>query len=237
MTLAPEDGRLAEWGALAGGLAHEIKNPLSTMNISLQLLREDLQARSSVPTAQVLPRIELLVSEIRRLQKILNDFLRLARTPELALADRDPNAILEDILAFLSPELRRQNITLVTQLDRTVRSIRVDPDQLRQALINLVRNALEAMPGAGTLTLTSRRAGARFELDVIDTGQGIKQEILGRIFDGFFSTKPGGTGIGLAITRQIVGLHGGTIACQSEPGRGSKFTISLPIDGPGVAAS
>ncbi|NRA96660.1 MAG: two-component sensor histidine kinase [Planctomycetes bacterium] len=228
-----QDGnRLSQWGALAAGLAHEIKNPLSTMNISLQLLEEDLRERPQVGSAKLLPRVELLTSEVQRLQRIVSDFLKLAKAPELDLKERDPNTLVESIQTFVLPEFERQSGDLAIQLDRGARPIRVDPDLVRQALLNIIRNALQAMPDGGTLTIHTVASDEVFRLDFIDTGGGMDAGVCSRVFDGFFSTRPGGTGIGLAITRQIIQLHGGDVVCDSALGRGSRFTVTLPVGGP-----
>lgn len=233
MSSPPLETRLAQWGALAGGLAHEIKNPLSTMNITLQLLAEDLREKPQVPSGPVLRRIEMLLAEVQRLEGTLNSFLKLAREPELDLRDRDPNRLIEELLSFFEPELEGRGISVQAHLDHSVRSMRVDPDLLRQALTNLVRNAMEAMPGGGTLTIQVLAEGAdRVRIITIDTGPGIEADILDRIFDGFFSTKKGGTGIGLALVRQIIQLHDGSIEVESAPGLGSRFVIDLPLVGP-----
>jgi two-component system sensor histidine kinase HydH len=228
MSAAPEDPRLAQWGALAAGLAHEVNNPLSTMSIGLDLLREDLQGRPHVSSAHLLPRIDLLLREVGHLQRIVQDFLRLAREPQLDLRERDPHRLLEEVLALLGPELELARIAVTTQLDRTVTLLRLDPDLFRQVLMNVFRNAIQAMPEGGTLTVLTRGTPDDFSFEIIDTGRGIPPELLGRIFDGFFSTRPGGTGIGLTIARQIVDQHKGRISCESAPGRGTRFLITLP---------
>jgi signal transduction histidine kinase len=220
------------WDALAAGLAHEIKNPLSTMSISLQLMREDVQSRPNVSSAQITPRIDLLIGEVDRLKRILDDFLRLARSPELDLQKRDPNDLIENMLAFVSPELGKRSITLVTDLDRGIGEVVLDPNLFRQALLNLVRNAMEAMEGGGTLSLLTRGGDAAFTIDVIDTGRGIGDEIRDRIFASFFSTKQGGTGIGLPLTRQLIELHDGTVDFESAPGFGTRFRVRFPNSGP-----
>ena len=229
MTADPRnDHRLAQWGALAGGLAHEIKNPLSTMNISLQLLQEDLRSRPQVSSGKLLPRVDVLLDEVQRLQRIVADFLKLAKAPDLDRKERDANTLLEEIERFVAPELENQGVSLVTQLDRNARPVAVDQDLVRQALLNIIRNALQAMPDGGTLTVQSYAAEPAFRLEFIDTGAGMDEGVRARVFDGFFSTRPGGTGIGLAITRQIIQLHGGDVTCESAPGLGSRFTVTLP---------
>ncbi len=228
MSNSQDDNHLSQWGALAGGLAHEIKNPLSTMNITLQLLREDLDDRPHVGTAKLMPRVELLLDEVQRLQRIVSDFLKLAKAPEIELRERDPNALVEAIESFVLPEAERQQVDIVTHLDRSIQLISVDPDLIRQALLNIIRNALQAMPDGGTLTIQTRSEPGDFIIEFIDTGDGMDVGVQSRIFDGFFSTRPGGTGIGLALTRQIVRLHGGDVKCDSAPGRGSRFVVALP---------
>lgn len=220
------------WDALAAGLAHEIKNPLSTMRLTLQLLREDLQGRENPSPAKILPRVDLLITEVDRLQQILNDFQRLARKPDLELRRTDVNAMISDLQAFLGPEFAANDISLVIQLDHGTGEICADELLLRQALHNLLRNSVQAMPDGGTLTVTTRGQDDRLVVTIIDTGKGIPENVRSRIFDGFFSTKAGGTGIGLALTRLIVEQHGGTISCMSEPGQGTMFTLELPLDGP-----
>lgn len=224
------------WEALAAGLAHEIKNPLSTINLTLQLLREDVEGgRHSAPNA-LLHRIDLVISEVEHLQRIVKDFLRLARAPKLNLQEGDVNSLVEEVQAFLAPEFRERGVSATLQVDRSIRAVRIDLPLFRQVVNNLFRNALQAMPEGGTLTVQTHREGDRFVLDVIDTGRGIPDEIRARIFDGFFSTKPEGTGIGLALSRQIVELHGGTLNVQSAPGKGSLFRVDLPLDGPVATA-
>ena len=224
--------RPSKWATLAAGLAHEIKNPLSTMNLTLQLLREDLKGRETVPPSQIVPRIDLLISEVVQLERILNAFLRLARDPHVERRLADPNALVQETRAFLKPEFQERGVTLVEQLDLGIGSVSLDPALFRQAILNLLKNALQAMPDGGTLTVHTHIAGGQFVLDVIDTGHGIHENLLERIFQGFFSTKPGGSGLGLPITRQIVELHGGTLTCQSAQGSGTRFRITLPLGGP-----
>ena len=225
------ENRLAQWGALAGSLAHEIRNPLSTINLTLHLLKEDL-VRPRAGSTPPVGRIDLLITEVEHLQRILNDFLRLARQPDLSLEPVDLNSLVEETMAFLQPELGRLGVTLVSSVDRRVPFVQGDATLLRQVLLNLFRNALESMPRGGTLTVQTEGDERILRLRVIDTGVGIDAETLDRIFDVFFSTKPGGTGIGLPLIRQFVELHGGSVAVQSEPGRGSLFTVHLPINGP-----
>jgi signal transduction histidine kinase len=219
---------LQRMGRLAGALAHEIKNPLSTMNISLQLLKEDLEAKPQVSSASVLPRIRLMSDEIRHLEKILDSFLQIARAPVLELAERDPNELIRNVLTLLAPELTTHGITVHAQFDTGIGIARMDPDLMRQTLLNLLRNAIQAMPQGGTLTVLTRREGSHWTLELIDTGCGIPLELQPRVFEAFFTTRKGGTGIGLALVRGIVERHGGQISLQSAEGMGTRFLVRMP---------
>lgn len=222
------DRSLERMGALAGAMAHEIKNPLSTMNISLQLLMEDLEARPQVASSQVLPRIRLVCDEIRHLERILGSFLELARAPVLDLRERDPNVLVHELLNFLGPECTQETVDVRIHCDSSIGLVQFDPDLLKQALLNLLRNALQAMDGGGTLTVITTNCGANWEVQVIDTGKGIPPNVLERVFNPFFTTRRGGTGIGLAVTRSIVERHGGNIHLQSAVGQGTRFKLSFP---------
>ena len=223
------DTRLHRFEALAGSLAHEIRNPLSTINITLQLLREDLAERPGARENADLRRVDVVLAEVRRLERIVQDFLRLAREPSLRLKTSDVNALVEDALAFLAPEYKAARIDVVSQLDRRVPATAVDDSLFRQAVLNLFRNAMQAMPAGGVVTVQTRAEDGAFVLDVIDTGVGMTPEVRERVFDVFFSTKPGGTGLGLSIVRQIVELHGGDVGCESVLGLGTRFSIRISL--------
>lgn len=224
-----QERNLQRMGRLAGALAHEIKNPLSTMNISLQLLKEDLEARPQVSSATVIPRIRLVCDEIRHLERILDSFLQIARAPVLELSDRDPNELIRNVLAFLAPEFGSHNIGVHAQYDGGIGVVRMDPDLMRQTLLNLLRNAIEAMPDGGTVTVLTRADVTHWTLELIDTGCGISQELQSQVFDAFFTTRKGGTGIGLALVRGIIERHGGEIALESSEGKGTRFRVRMPV--------
>ncbi len=203
--------------------------------MGLQLLREDIRGHHALSAADALTKVELLLREVQHVQRIVQDFVRLTQEPELQLRDRDPHALVEEVLAFLAPDLAEKGIRVCTQLDRTLTNIRVDPDLLRQVLVQLVRNAEQAMPSGGVLTLLTHSEAERLTIHIIDTGAGIPAEIRDRIFDGFFSTKPDRAGMGLAVARQIIERHGGSIACDSAEGLGTRFTVALPASGGPIA--
>ena len=224
----------AEIAQLAGGLAHEIRNPLSTMRLNLDLLAEEFREVESTRDRRVLQKIDRLKRETLRLQDILEDFLRFARAQELRLEPADLNAVVDDLRDFCEPQASTRGVVVRSQYDPSLPKIGLDVDLFKQALLNLILNAEHAMTDGGELILTTRREGPWCVLDVIDTGQGMTDEVRARVFDAFYSTRPGGSGLGLPTTRKIVEAHGGTIEVRSEVGKGSQFTVRLPCgaDGP-----
>jgi signal transduction histidine kinase len=221
----------AEISQLAGGLAHEIRNPLSTVSLNLDMLAEDFQNPETPRDRRVRERIERLRLEVHRLYGILENFLRFARIQDLQFADTDLNAIVEELCDFYQPYAASRSIVMRTQFAADLPPIRLDAELFKQALLNLVLNAEHAMPSGGELILTTRRQGRWVLLDVTDTGVGMTEEVRARIFDAFFSTRSGGSGLGLPTSRKIIEAHGGSIHVESEPGKGSQFTIRLPAGG------
>jgi len=228
--------RLAYVGSLAGGLAHEIKNPLSTLNLNLQLIKEDWQNASSPKEVRLCRKLEVLQREARRLEEILNDFLRFARGQELDLKEHDLNVIVDDVVTFITPEAEANHVTIHKMYDHTLPKIKVDGDLIKQALLNVVINAQQAMPDGGELIIRTSRQDDEVRVEITDTGVGMTEETMSRIFNVYFSTKKGGTGLGLPTTRRIIQEHGGDITVQSEPSKGSCFTITLPVSPPDLKA-
>ena len=227
---AREAQRLAELGTLTGGLAHELKNPLSTIQLNLQLLGEDILPDNPAG-ARLLSRLKTVQKETARLRDILDDFLRFAGRMELLKKPTELNSILEELIDFFSPQAQLQRVQLRMRKSDGQLVAPVDERLLKQAILNLMINALQAMPEAGgEIILSARRENGRALLDVIDTGRGMDTQTVARIFDAYYSTKRGGTGLGLAISQRIVHEHAGDIHVRSEPGKGSDFTISLPLE-------
>ena len=220
--------RYAEIAQLAGGLAHEIRNPLSTMSLNLDLMAEDFQNPETPRDRRVLLKIERLRRESQRLQDILENFLRFARVQELRIESADLNVIVEEIRDFFEPQAMSQGIVIRTQYEHDLPKVNLDVDLFRQALLNLFINARLAMPDGGELLLRTRSDGDWDILEVTDTGVGMSEDVRSRVFDAFYSTRPGGSGLGLPTTRKIVEAHEGSIQVQSEPGKGSQFILSLP---------
>lgn len=229
MSLRRRTKHLESMGALAAGLAHEIKNPLSTMSVNLQLMAEDFAGAEGTVEKRTLRRANLLLGEVRRLDDIVNDFLRLARGYEITPATVDLHLLVTELLSFVGPENDRLAISVRSSLDPAGRMVLADPKYLRLALMNLVVNAQQAMDdGGGELFIETRARDAFVEIRVTDTGPGIPADKLARIWQPFFSTKSGGTGLGLPTTRRILEELGGEILVFSEVGRGTRFTVRLP---------
>jgi len=218
----------AEIAQLAGGLAHEIRNPLSTMGLNLDLLAEEFPSPENPRDRRIVQKIERIRREAHRLQGILEDFLRFARGQELRRTRLDLNALVDELRDFCEPQCAVLGILIRTQYE-DLPPIPLDGDLFKQALLNLILNAQKAMPDGGELMLRTRLEGNTAVLDVIDTGCGMDEDLQAKVFNAFFSTRAGGSGLGLPTTRKIVEAHGGTILLRSEPGKGSQFTVRLPI--------
>jgi signal transduction histidine kinase len=221
--------RLAYLGALAGGLAHEIKNPLSTIALQLGLLREDWQNPATPKEIRTLKKIEVLETEARRLGSIVEDFLSFARGEDYRFELLDLNKVVREILEFTEAENNKAKIRVIFDADATIPKLSIDRDHLKQAILNLVTNARQALTGGGELLLRTRREGDGVTFEVTDTGIGMPPEVRARCFELFFSTRRGGTGYGLALTKRILEEHGAQIDVWSEVGRGTRFTIRMPL--------
>jgi signal transduction histidine kinase len=218
----------SEIAQLAGGLAHEIRNPLSTMALNLDLLAEDFTNADSPRERRVVQKIDRLRRESQRLQDILESFLRFARVQDLKCEPVDLNVLVEDVRDFFEPQAVAHGIVIRAHLEPDLPCVSLDADLFRQALLNLFMNARQAMPDGGELFVRTRSEGAFDVLDVTDTGVGMTPDVRARVFDAFYSTRPGGSGLGLPTTRKIVEAHAGSIRVESEPGKGSQFSIRLP---------
>lgn len=217
--------RLANLGRITAGVAHEVKNPLNSMRIWLENLKASLPEAGGMPAQAV----RILDTEIDRLDSVVKRFLDFTRPPEMHQEESSLKEILEEVVVVERPEFAKANIKLDARLDSDVPNVLVDKPLLRQALLNLLVNAVEAMPGGGQLFVSLRRNGEMAEIEIRDTGRGIPPEHRQRIFQLFFTTRPGGSGIGLASTFRTVQFHNGSIEFASEVGRGTTFRILLPL--------
>jgi signal transduction histidine kinase len=219
---------LAEVSALAGGLAHEIRNPLSVFSLNVDLLIEDFADAETPRDRRALARLKLLEKECGNLERILNDFLQFVRAGSLELEPVDLNAVVREFIDYYHPQAHEKRVEVSPHLDPNLPPVKLDQRLFRQVLVNLAQNAQQAMPDGGVLELQTHRQGDRVLLDVIDTGRGMDDKTRTKLFEAFYSTKQNGTGLGLPTVRRVVEAHDGTIECASEPGRGTQFTISLP---------
>jgi signal transduction histidine kinase len=218
-----------EISALAGGLAHEIKNPLSTIRLNMELLAEDFAEAESPRDRRALAKIALVQRECQRLENVLNDFLNYAKLRPLRLEPTDLNELIRRLVDFFAPRAEAAGIEVICYLDADLPSVVLDREAFQGALLNLVLNAQQAMPQGGQLVIRTMSTPTGVALRLIDSGIGMDPKTQGQVFDAFFSTKPGGSGLGLPTTKKIVEAQGGQIAVQSEVGKGTQFTIELPL--------
>ncbi len=229
---APSETAYAALAELAGGFIHEIKNHLNTLSLNLQLLAEDFQDPQNQRERRASSRLQKLQGECQRLVDLSNDFLRFARMTDLDLRPGDLCKAIEEMVDFFTPTARAANIEIKAYLSPDLPRVPLNKEMFQQVLLNLMLNAEQAMPDGGELILQAAPVGDQVALHVIDTGKGMKPETLARMFEPFFSTTPGGTGLGLPTTKRIVEAHHGSISVQSELGKGTQFTLLLPVAKP-----
>jgi signal transduction histidine kinase len=219
--------KLAALGRLMSGVAHEVKNPLNAMVLQLEVLKARLgQNGENVP-----PQVDVLEKEIRRLDRVVKTFLDFTRPVEINPVDVEVEPLVQEVFALAEPQARSNHVQLVIAGDGASTHVRVDRDLFKQALLNLVLNGCQAMPQGGQLTVVPFTLANSVELEIRDSGIGIPPAAQKRIFSLFYTTKPGGTGVGLAMTFRVVQLHNGKIDFTSEVNRGTTFRISLPAGG------
>lgn len=219
--------RLAAVGTMAAGLAHEIRNPLNSASLQLTLLERRLARGDGVDTTT--PIIRIIKSEIERLERLLRDFLSFAKPRPLETNAVDVGELIRAVAELIGPEADASGVKVAVEDTRDVPSVKGEAERLRQVLLNLTRNAIEAMhEGGGHLTMRARKGQDIVEIDVEDDGPGFPEEL--PVFDAFFTTKVQGTGLGLSLAHRIVADHGGELHVESRPGK-TCFTIALPVNG------
>lgn len=248
--------RLAMIGQISAKVSHEVRNPLSSISLNAELLGDELQILPAERRGEATAILKAIRSQVEVLSGVTEEYLRFARLPKPKPERVRLEPLVEEFAEFVREEMGVRDIALAVEIDRELPELLLDPGQIRQALLNLVRNAADAMPQGGTLTVAAHAVprapeapGAddagkgtpplrsdsplqpHVELSVADTGPGISEEDRARIFEPFFTTKDGGTGLGLAIVRQIAEDHGGAVVCESRPGGGTRFRLSLPWPG------
>ena len=223
--------RLAQLGTLLAGFAHEVRNPLSTIGLNLQLVLEDFREAESTRDKRTQKRLSTVEAEVRRLQTILEEFLSYARAPEPKLTSIDLNQKLQSLVDFLQLEAKEAGVSLRFYPGAALGPVACDWDHVQAAVGNLIRNAREATPAGGEVLVSTKRDGDHVSIRVTDTGEGIPREQASRVLEPYFSTKKGGTGLGLPTARRVAEEHGGGLMLQSEPGKGTQFTLRLPTRG------
>jgi signal transduction histidine kinase/HAMP domain-containing protein len=216
--------KLAAIGRLMSGVAHEVKNPLNAMVLQLEVLK----ARLGDQGERVKPQVDILAAEIRRLDRVVKTFLDFTRPVEIHLVDTNVESLIRGVFALAEPEARKNHVQLLFSSAGAPPILRVDRDMLKQALLNLVLNGCQAMPNGGDLKVTPRPTPQGIELEISDSGMGIPPDARKKIFSLFYTTTPGGTGVGLAMAFRVVQLHNGSIEFTSELNHGTTFRVSLP---------
>lgn len=220
--------KMAVLGTFASGLAHEVRNPLNSIALQLSILERRLSSLEAGVAERVRQVVDIIREEIRRLDALVGEFLLFSRTSRLQYQSTDLDALVEDIHGLLRPEAQAQGVALHHTRAAGERPVLpLDAEKMKQVIINLVRNAIEAMPEGGEVTVDTGLADARAHVVVRDTGPGLPEGL--DVFQLFVSTKPHGTGLGLSIAQQIVHAHGGELLAESRPARGTIFTVSLPL--------
>lgn len=220
--------RYNELAALAGSLAHEIKNPLSIIVMNMELLHEDFETLAHPEARRALKRTETVIQQCARLETLLNDFLRFTKLSSLELKPGSLNGQVDQVLDFFETQAAKQGVEIIRYLDSALPSINLDPQTLQAAFVNLVKNAMEAMPDGGQLVARTRITRKGVALDLIDTGCGMEASELINMFKQFYTSKDGGTGLGLPTAKKIIEAHDARINVQSDVGRGTQFTIEFP---------
>jgi signal transduction histidine kinase len=215
--------KLSTLGEMAAVLAHEIRNPLGSIRGTAEILKDDY--RPEDPKHEF---IEIQIRETERLNRVVEDFLRMARPQPTEMELCRIREELETIVTLVANDARERGIKLVLEPTGFDPVVRGNGEKLRQAFLNIVINALQATPRGGSVTITVQQTGSAVEIGFCDTGPGIDEETRARIFEPFFTTKQDGTGLGLAVTKKIIEGHGGDLAVESEPGKGTTVTVRLP---------
>lgn len=224
--------RLAMVGTIAAQVAHEVRNPLGSITLNLDLIAKEIEKLAAVnshPAQESRTLVSEMREEVRRIQRVTEEYLRFARLPKLQRKPLKLNDLLEQKLAFMGSAFANARVQLNTEFDARLKDINADPEQLWQAILNLLQNSLEAMPAGGALAVSTQCQNGHALLRVKDSGKGMTEEQQEKLFVPFFTTKPRGTGLGLPLTQRILNEHGAQIECASTIGEGTTFTIHFPL--------
>lgn len=221
--------RLATIGKMAAKVAHEIRNPLSSISLNAELLEDEISGYDTVNTGEAKSLLKSMIAEIDRVTALTEEYLQFSRLPQVNPTPGSIQQVLEEVLEFLRHDLSQKKIDVHFRADKKMGETRFDRAQLRRVFLNIIRNAMEAMPKGGRLKIHLEEKKTHALVNIADTGTGIPEEIVAKIFEPFFTTKDFGTGLGLAIVQQIIDEHQGEISCQSKVGEGTTFSIALPL--------
>jgi two-component system, sporulation sensor kinase E len=225
-----ESERLSALTLLAAGVAHELGNPLNSLHIHLQLMERKVRKLPGAEDKRELQEsIDIARAEINRLDSIVTQFLRAIRPSKPQLHPENVNSIVEEAVRFFRPEIKDRDIVVETELRSDLPTLELDRDQMKQVFYNAIKNSFEAMKSRGILRIRTDRDDTHVKISFTDTGGGISAENLSHIFEPYFTTKNGGSGLGLLIVRRIVREHGGELAIESSEGKGLTLTIRLPL--------
>jgi signal transduction histidine kinase len=221
--------RMATVGRLSLKVAHEVRNPISAIELNAEILQDIVRDSPGKDMEEAGALVASIRDQVNTLDALTEEYLAFARFPKPHFDEESVNDLVRELADFVRPVATRQGLTVRVETDPAVPTLEVDRSLLRQAVLNLVKNGLEALSTGGELTIASRFTGNAVEIDVSDTGGGISDDVASRLFEPFFTTKPQGTGLGLSIATQIVEEHGGELRWRNVPGRGVTFTIRLPM--------
>ncbi len=227
--MTAEQERLGAITTLAAGVAHEVGNPLNSLNIHLQLIEREVRLQGGCDREKIGQHVRTCADEVGRLDQIIHQFLGAVRPTRPVLEPCPANDLLKEVLEVLQPELDKKGVLVEQDLGRDLPRLLADRGQMKQVFFNLIRNGLQAMTSGGILRIRTEAVADRIAVTVRDTGGGIPPDLLQRMFEPYFTTKAEGTGLGLMIVQRVVREHGGLIEVSSEPGRGTTFRILLPI--------
>ena len=223
--------RLAAAGRVSARMAHEVRSPISAIGLNVEMLEEIVRGCPGPMMGDAGDLLRGIRAEVRRLAGLTDEYLTFSRLPRAQPQEDSINEMLDELVAFVKPEAEQRGVVLVRDPDPLIPLFSFDRDLLRRAVLNLVKNGIEATPQGGWVLVATRLDGDRAEVSVEDTGRGIDARNAPHLFEPFFTTKPRGTGLGLAIARQIAEEHGGTLRWENAPGGGARFTLRLPLKG------
>ncbi len=221
--------KIAAVGQIAAGVTHEIKNPLNSLSINTQMLMKKF-SDDSVANSSAYESASHIKFEINRINNILEEFVKFAKFPEPKFFDNDINQVITEVADLISESAKESDVAIKLSLDENIPSIKVDARQMKEVFMNLSQNAIKSMDKGGTLEIKSSLRDRNIIISITDTGEGIREKNLEKIFRPFYSTREGGLGLGLPIVQRITESHGGNISCSSEPETGTTFEIILPME-------